>query len=145
MPLLRLEPPEVNAPKETPPKPPVNLEPPAVPVIVVPLEADGVTHALVFARDLRRAGIGCTVDMLKGKFGKKLERAGKARVYYVAILGPDEIVKDHVTFRDMDEKSNETLPRVDAITKLLAELLTEDERRVAARRQAVAAYEASGA
>ena len=86
---------------------------------------------------MRAAGVGCLLDTRGGKFAKRLERAGRAGVYYLIILGPDEIAAGKVTLRDMDEKTSETLDEVTAIGVIVSMVLTSEERRVAAACQAV--------
>jgi histidyl-tRNA synthetase len=112
-------------------------EEPAVPVAVVSLNADCGIAALLFAKKLRTAGVPCVTNVRAGKLGKKLDIANKAGVYYVVILGPDEIANGAVTLKDMDEKTNETMPEALAIIRIAEAVLTPEERQTARVREEV--------
>jgi histidyl-tRNA synthetase len=101
-------------------------QPPTAPwVYVAPVGDAGHADALVLARDLRVAGIETRVDGRGIKLAKMLARASDEGARFCMILGDDEIAAGVVAVKDLAAKTQESLPRADAVRVLAARLATE--------------------
>ena len=62
-------------------------------------------ESLKIAETLRKAGYKVEVEMKNRKMKKSLEYANEENVPYVLILGEDELARDSVTVKNMNEKT----------------------------------------
>jgi len=79
------------------------------PVSIVPMGGAAQTVALKLCRDLRNDGF--PVDMAyKGNVGKRMKRANKLDSAVVILMGDDELARNVVTIKDLDEGSQQEVP-----------------------------------
>jgi len=80
-------------------------------------------EALTVASELRSAGISAEVYVNDDKLKKQLDYANKKRIPLVLIIGPDEKERGEVVLRDMEQKTQVTIPRPELVNKIKAILL----------------------
>jgi histidyl-tRNA synthetase len=78
-------------------------------VFLAPLAAGALDHALRLQKELRGAGIPVLMDYEGRGLKSQMKRADKLGARYVAIMGEDELAREHWTVRDMKESTQETL------------------------------------
>ena len=85
--------------------------PPARPVAIVPVGAQGEALALTIAETLR--GQGFAVDLgYSGNLSRRMRRANRINARVALLLGDDEVAKNVVTLRDFDSGEQIELPLV---------------------------------
>jgi histidyl-tRNA synthetase len=90
------------------------------PIALVPLGAEAETIALRLCHALRRDGF--TIDMgFRGNLSRRLKRANKLNARAALILGDDEIAKDVITLRDLDDGAQHDVA-LDAVAAHLRKL-----------------------
>jgi histidyl-tRNA synthetase len=94
-----------------------------VDVLVAPLGAAAVAHALGLARDLRGKGIRTEVDTRGTSLKSQLRRANGLGARMVLILGDTEIASGSVQVKDLAGHSQETLERDQAVRVVVDRLL----------------------
>jgi len=82
---------------------------------VAPLGAAGVGVALVLGRDLRRQGVRAEVDARGSSLKAQLRRANALGARIALILGDEELAAGAVQLKDLDARTQETLPREQAV------------------------------
>ena len=80
-------------------------------------------ESLTVASELRSAGICAEVYVNDDKLKKQLDYANKKRIPLVLIIGPDEKERGEVVLRDMEQKTQVTIPRPELVNKIKAILL----------------------
>jgi len=87
------------------------------PVSLIPMGERAETHALKLAQTLREAGVACDLGF-SGNMGKRMKRANKLESRFAVILGEDEIDRQVVQFKDLDEGSQREVPTESLIATL---------------------------
>jgi len=77
-------------------------------------------ESLKVASELRSAGISAEVYVNDDKLKKQLDYANKKRIPLVLIIGPDEKERGEVVLRDMEQKTQVTIPRTELVNKIKA-------------------------
>lgn len=72
-------------------------------IFIIPMGTE--IECLKIAETLRKAGYKVEVEMKNRKMKKSLEYANEENVPYVLILGEDELARDSVTVKNMNEKT----------------------------------------
>ncbi len=93
-----------------------------VEVFVAVMEAQYEEEAVIILQQLRAAGISADKDYMDRKAKAQMKYADKSRAALVLFVGADEVKQGFVTVRNMIDKEQVAIPRVDlvpAITKLL--------------------------
>jgi histidyl-tRNA synthetase len=68
---------------------------------------------------LQNAGVNSEIfPDLETKLDKQIKYADKKGVSYVAIIGPDEIVKNEVSLKDLKNKTQESVPTIALLSKI---------------------------
>jgi len=67
-------------------------------------------EGFLIAQQLRSIGIETELDYAKHSLKSQMRRADKLTARYVLILGDDEILAGVAQFRDMESKSQSTIP-----------------------------------
>ena len=94
----------------------IALPEPAAPGVLVAVAGEGAAantlrrQAMALARNLRRAGLSVTVDVMERSLKAQLRYANKEGVRYVAVLGEEETAAGEVTVRDMNAGTQERVP-----------------------------------
>lgn len=73
---------------------------------------------------LREAGISAEIDHMGRSLKGQMKQAGRLRVLFVAILGPDEVAKGECTVRDMESREEIAVP-LDRLEAWLAERIRQ--------------------
>jgi histidyl-tRNA synthetase len=92
----------------------------ARPVAVVPIGEPAELEALRLAEELRAAGLVVEMDF-RGKVGQRLKRAAQRNARFAVLLGEDEIAKNKVVLRDLDQGDQAEAPRAGLAARLLAQ------------------------
>lgn len=72
------------------------------PIAIIPMGSAGQTKALELAQELRIAGF--VVDMsYRGNMGKRMKRANKAKAEVAVLIGEDELKRNVVSVKNLDE------------------------------------------
>ena len=102
-----------------------NLGPDSAPrrIFVLSLGDDAQALAGEIARELRAHGIAAVLDAGAAKLDKKLRFAERGVAAAVVIVGEDEVRERKATLRDMQTRSQKSVP-VDGIASAAAELLS---------------------
>lgn len=87
---------------------------------LIPLGEPALVRALALAEDLRRAGLAVEVAYGARRLGAELERAHRARVPRILILGERELEAGVATLRDMTTGEQEAIPFGDVAARLAA-------------------------
>jgi histidyl-tRNA synthetase len=95
---------------------------PVVDVYVAPLGEAAVDHALVLARDLRKAGMACEADGRGASMKPMLRRANALGARVALIVGEQEMAEGVVQVKDLAGRSQEKVPR-NRIAAAVAEVL----------------------
>lgn len=90
------------------------------PVVIVPIGEKAEKKALPLAMSLRNEGFYTELGY-SGNVGKRLKRAGKDNAYAAVIFGDDELAKNSIKLRDLDE-GKETDVTVDTLIEALEAL-----------------------
>ena len=72
------------------------------PVSLIPIGERAETHALQLAQTLREAGVACDLGF-SGNMGKRMKRANKLESRFALIMGEDEIDRQVIQLKDLDE------------------------------------------
>lgn len=95
------------------------LQSPARPVVIIPVGADTQSVAIKIAHDLRVGGI--IVDMAyRGNVGKRMKKANKQNACYAVVIGEEEMSRQAVTVKNLDQGTQEEIP-FDTLTNYLKE------------------------
>jgi histidyl-tRNA synthetase len=91
-------------------------------VLVTVFERGLFGESLTVASELRSAGIKAEIYVNDDKLKKQLDYANKKGIPLVIIIGPDEKEKGEVVLRDMEGKTQATVPRKELVNKIKAML-----------------------
>jgi len=80
-------------------------------------------ESLKVASELRSAGISAEVYVNDDKLKKQLDYANKKKIPLVLIIGPDEKERGEVVVKDMEGKTQTTVPGKELVNKIKAILL----------------------
>ncbi len=80
-------------------------------------------ESLRVASELRSAGISAEVYVNDDKLKKQLDYANKKGIPLVIIIGPDEKERGEVVLKDMEQKTQATVPRQELVNKIKAMVL----------------------
>jgi len=67
--------------------------------------------SLKIARRLRNAGVETELYLTVEKLDKQLKYADRQKIRWVVIIGPEEAQKEEVTVKDLENKSQKTIPQ----------------------------------
>jgi histidyl-tRNA synthetase len=95
---------------------------PAVEAFVAPIGAEASPHALVLARDLRRAGITCEVDGRGASLKALLRRASGLGARLALLLGDVEIASGVIEVKDLGARTQEKVVRTGVARYVLQKL-----------------------
>jgi histidyl-tRNA synthetase len=98
-------------------------EPPPPPrqIAVIPIGDAGEARALVVAETLRNAG--CHVDLsYSGNLQRRMRRANRINARAAVLIGEDEVARNVVTLRDLDNGEQSELPMDLSLHELRARL-----------------------
>jgi histidyl-tRNA synthetase len=101
---------------------PDGLNRPASPVLVTVFDKDRILDALSLAAELRKSGLNITCYPTDDKLAKQLKYADRAGFQFVILRGPDEIVRDEVTIKDLRNREQFSVPRSAAVAAILQRL-----------------------
>jgi histidyl-tRNA synthetase len=87
-------------------------------VLVTIFAAELTADSLGLARDLRAAGVRTEVVLTGDRLPNQLRYAGRRKVPFVTIVGPDEVNAGNVLVRDMVTGQQEAVPRAAAAAEL---------------------------
>ncbi|MEM9826715.1 MAG: threonine--tRNA ligase [Planctomycetota bacterium] len=96
---------------------------------VLPLSDKSYDYAIQVTKRLADAGLKATVDTSDGKVQAKIRTAQLDLVNYMAVVGPKEAESDSVALRDRIDGDLGSMPIVQAIEKLQAEIRTRQVRQ----------------
>lgn len=91
------------------------LPPKKLDVFVV---SDSPINAMELCEELRAQNISCDFDYSARKFKKQFEKAAKL-AKYAFVLGEEEINNDSITVKNLETAEQQTISRIDAITKII--------------------------
>ncbi len=74
---------------------------PKTDVYIIPVNEETIGKSIELAQQLRKEGVITEVDLLRRGVGKSLKHANSKNSEKAIIIGPKELEKDSVTFRDM--------------------------------------------
>jgi histidyl-tRNA synthetase len=94
----------------------------SVQVFVAPLGERASLHALVLAKEIRRAGIPCEVDARGSSLKALLRRASGLGARLAIIVGDTEIAESSVQIKDLASQSQEKVPRDSAVVYVAGKL-----------------------
>jgi len=84
-------------------------------------------ESLKVASELRSAGISAEVYVNDDRLKKQLDYANKKRIPLVIIIGPDEKERGEVVVKDMEGKTQTTVPGKELVNKIKAMLLAASQ------------------
>ena len=98
------------------------LEPPKTRAVhVIPVHDSAQTHAHHIAYQLRAQGLTVEVGY-SGNMSKRMKRAANQGARAAILIGPDEIARGEVTFKNMDSGEQKNLPLKDLANSVRTEL-----------------------
>jgi len=103
-----------------------------VDALVAPLGEAASGPGLAIARDLRRSGIRCEIDMRGGSLKSQLRRANALGARMVLILGDSELAEGVVQVKDLDAHTQERMARDQAV-RIVVDRLVAASRSVDSR------------
>jgi histidyl-tRNA synthetase len=81
------------------------------PYVIIPIGDENFEHSIMIASKLRSAGKMVLLEH-KGKIGKRMQNADKARAQYVIFIGSEELANQAYKVKDMDS-GNEKVSRLE--------------------------------
>ena len=75
-------------------------------------------QSLQIAQELRTAGYRVLVSMKAGKLGKQFKKANNADVRWVIVCGPDDLENNTVQLKDLQNGTQESVPRAELVSKV---------------------------
>lgn len=85
-------------------------------IALVPLGESAEKSAIKLAWDLRQEGFTVFHPRSTGNLGKKMKRAVQMNAKYTVIFGPEEIKNNTLSIKNLDKKSQESIPANQAIS-----------------------------
>jgi len=80
------------------------------PIALVPLGEEAENLALKLAWSLRQKGFSTFHPRATGNLNKKMKRANQIKAKYAIIFGPEEIKKNILSIKNLDNRSQESIP-----------------------------------
>jgi len=99
---------------------PGTLATPRPAVYVVSFAEEARPDCFELVQELRRAGVAADMDFQGRSPKAQMRAAGKLGAPVCLLLGPDELRRKEVTVKIMESGEQETVPRNDALSKVLA-------------------------
>ena len=96
-------------------------------VFITTFARDLLRESLLVASELRSSGISTEVNVNDDKLKKQLDFANKKGIPLVIIIGPDEKERGEVVVKDMERKTQVTIPRHDLVNKIKAMVLAASQ------------------
>jgi histidyl-tRNA synthetase len=93
-------------------------EPPRVDAYIARIGSVPTEVAFVVATELRRAGLSVDMDYEGRSLRAQLKTADRLGARYTLLLGEDELARESVTIRRMDDGAQETVPLSQVVTAL---------------------------
>jgi len=93
-----------------------NFNPIPTKVLVTVFDEQTYRNSLEIARQLRQAGIETELYLTPEKLDKQLKYADRQKIRWAVIIGPEEAQKGELTIKDLEAKSQKTIPQ-DALLK----------------------------
>ncbi|MES2215460.1 MAG: histidine--tRNA ligase [Pseudomonadota bacterium] len=93
---------------------------PARPCVVVSIGDENFEHGVAVVQDLRKVGAQVIFEH-KGKIGKRMQNADKAKAKYVVFIGSDEVASKKYKMKDMDS-GVETLEDLQSIMNVISSI-----------------------
>jgi histidyl-tRNA synthetase len=87
-------------------------------LFLAPIGEAALRHAVVMARDFRRAGL--SVELAEGKMKRIMELADKSGARFTLIVGDDELAAGRYQLKNMSTGEQETLTREEVAVRLAA-------------------------
>ncbi len=100
----------------------IPTEPAPVGALVCSVEPEQAEEAAHVARTLRRSGIRTVLDVTERRLDRKLRGAGRIGARVAVIIGENEAAAASAVVRDLDERSQQTVPStalVDTVLRVL--------------------------
>jgi len=88
-------------------------------VFITSLGADAQKKAFSLINHFHKKGISAVMDYNGGSLKSQMRKAGKLEAKYVIIIGEDELLKDVVILRDMQDKTQTEVPAEQVIDRLI--------------------------
>ena len=95
-----------------------NLNPSPTKVLVTVFDEQTYRNSLKIARQLRQAGVETELYLTAEKLEKQLKYANRQKIRWAVIIGPEEAQKGEITLKDLQAKSQKTIPQ-DSLLKEL--------------------------
>jgi len=93
-----------------------NFNPVPTKVLVTVFDEQTYRNSLEIARQLRQAGVETELYLTPEKLDKQLKYADRQKIRWAIIIGHEEAQKKQLTIKDLQEKSQKTIPQ-DALLK----------------------------
>jgi len=106
-------------------------------VYVVSFAEEARANCLELVQELRRAGIAADMDFQGRSPKAQMRAAGRVGAPVCLLLGPDELRRKEVTVKIMESGEQETVPRADAISKVLASAMANKAEPAAGQAELV--------
>ena len=87
-------------------------------VMVAVFDQERIADSLEIATTLRSAGIKTMNYSENAKLGKQFKFADRRGIRFVLLAGPDEIVNDQVTIKDLKNGTQQTVLRIDLVKEM---------------------------
>ena len=91
-----------------------------VDVFIVAAQASVRAEAALLGRELRDAGLRVESDLRGGSLKSQLRRADKMNTRIAVILGESELEKGVVQLKDLEQKTQEEVPRAEVADRVIA-------------------------
>jgi histidyl-tRNA synthetase len=94
---------------------PKNLSIQPASVLVTVFDQERLLTSFKLAAELRRAGLKVAIYPEPAKLPKQFKYADKIKARITIVLGPDEVIKNQATIKDLSNGSQRTVRQEDAI------------------------------
>ena len=91
---------------------------PKTDVYIIPVNEDTIGKSIELAQQLRKEGVITEVDLLRRGVGKSLKHANSKNCEKAIIIGPKELEKESVTFRDMKTGDQQLIKIAEVLSHL---------------------------
>jgi len=104
---------------------PKNLSVQPASVLVTVFDQERLLDSFKLAAELRRAGLKVAIYPEPAKLPKQFKYADKIKARVTIVLGPDEVVKNQTTIKDLSNGDQQTVSRQDTIQVIIKILESE--------------------
>ncbi|MBS3815751.1 MAG: histidine--tRNA ligase, partial [Hadesarchaea archaeon] len=87
-------------------------------VMVIPINEEMLGESLSIAKELREKGISTDLDLMGRNLSKALSYADSRDAEKAIIVGPEDLVDDEVTIKDMESGDQRKLSRGEILSEL---------------------------